>query len=350
MNEETLKKIFLQYLRREPEENEYVYHLNRNIRVEDFIEEIKNCSERTLLLDKHKHEDGRPFSIAILLSGHVRNLNIVNGILRKIVEAHDVDIFAFAWDQIGMKGTEKDVSKNTQRKLIELKLQEIPNLTAYKIDNNADFIENNYSEKITYFNHSSPEVFIKSQLYAIQQSYKLMEEHAKKENKQYDLVIKARMDLKFSSFIVDLELLEDIKKKIIFVPNSDVSHTHPDHGTSCWACDKMYYKHKFRYPHVFDHTNVVCDLFAYGSMSSMKKYCSMFEHYDRINQEYSEKNLKILKENDDLKTVFRNNVYMVTDHVQALYYVNCSFPERILTTLLEDYMLPESRKIQMYME
>lgn len=278
--------------------------------------------------------------IALLLCGHIRNFNIKNYL------RNDFDIFVFAWDNIGLKGNETKFDDSSNPKLVENQIKELRNLKSYKIENNLEFIKNNQNTDIKYFNHSSPEVFIKSQLYSVYQCYKLMEEYSNKNNERYRMVIKSRMDCDFLDFRVDEQLFSDIEKNIIFVTNQDCEHTHSDYGTGCYACDTMYYRHKLRHPHIFEHTNVVCDLFAYGSMKSMKDYCFLYEHYDDMNKEFEEENFRSLKRNPQIKPEITNNVYRVT-HTESLYYFNCSYPERMLPKLLKDYMLVSSDKIRM---
>jgi hypothetical protein len=37
-----------------------------------------------------------------------------------------------------------------------------------------------------------------------------------------------------------------------FTPNIDNQHTHMDYGTSCWACDSLYYTHNRKIVHIFE--------------------------------------------------------------------------------------------------
>jgi hypothetical protein len=110
----------------------------------------------------------------------------------------------------------------------------------------------------------------------------------------------------------------------------------------------MYYKHELKSVHIFPHTNVVCDIFAYGSFESMKSYCSLYEHYDQLNESLSEDNLKSFKDNNT-SVKFRNGDYILEGHighVESLYYFYCSYPERLLQLYLKDYMLVESKSVK----
>lgn len=284
--------------------------------------------------------------IAILLFGHVRNLNIVQS-LPVVSNSCDFDVFVFAWDNPGHKGTETNINDNGNFDYIKQQIESIPNVKRFKIESNAEFIKNNQNNTIKYFNHSSPEVFIKSQLYAVQQSYKLMENYSAETNQTYNMVIKCRMDCAFYHFILDDYLLQELQRDIIFV-TSRGTHEHPDYSTGCWACDNMYYRHGLRGIHIFEHTNVICDIFAYGSMKSMKDYCSLYEHYDRLNKQFEEENLRSLQKNPHVGYAIEDNVYKFS-HVDSVYFFKCSYPERLLPVLLKDYMLVTSDKIRMSM-
>ena len=154
----------------------------------------------------------------------------------------------------------------------------------------------------------------------------------------------------FRSFNLTDKTISDIKKyNIIFTPNFDNKHSHMDYGTSCWACDNMYYKHNRKLVHNFDHTNIICDIFAYGSMSSMKSYCDLYNNYDKLNDTFFDENVKQFNE------VSKNIVYEEGNynfkghegHVDSLYYYNCSYPERLLQHFLKNYMLVESKDIKL---
>jgi hypothetical protein len=80
----------------------------------------------------------------------------------------------------------------------------------------------------------------------------------------------------------------------------------------------------------------------------MKKYCDLYNNYDKLNNSFFEENLK------QFKVVSNNIVYEGGNynlkghegHVDSLYYYNCSYPERLLQQFLKNYMLVESRDIK----
>lgn len=114
----------------------------------------------------------------------------------------------------------------------------------------------------------------------------------------------------------------------------------------------MYHKYNLKKVHVFEHSNIICDIFAYGSPSSMKDYCLLYDFYDTINESFIKDNLESL-ENNEVDYNFKDNVYhlnvnkSLANHLNSLYYINCSYPERLLQKHLQKYMLVESRIIRM---
>jgi hypothetical protein len=344
MKKEELSFLFKQYLHRDFNEREWLIHGSKNH--DEFEKEILNCKERIELLKRI--ENPLKDKIAFLISGHIRKNTILNGILN-LCKNYNYDVFIHTWDNIGLKGNETNLNDKLSNDLVIKNINDIPNVIKYEIDNNKAFVSN-LSTTGKYFNYSSPEPFIKSQLYSINKSYKLMEEYIAEKNVNYRAVFKFRFDCDMFLFNLNTEILDDINnKRIIFFPNLDNQHTHPDFGTSCWSCNNMYYKHNLKNPHIFEHTNIVCDLFSYGSISSMKDYCSLYDVYDKMNESFYESNLNSLIENgknvkqiDGVQKLIGNK-----GHIDSLYYYNCSYPERMLQKLLHNYMLIESRNIKL---
>jgi len=347
MTNEELSFLFNKYLNRDYTRHELRIHGPKT--VSDLEKEILNCKEYLSLPSKNvKINDVK---VAILLSGHIRKNSILKGV-SEFCNNENCHVFIHTWDNIGLKD-----HSATQETLLNdeaiptsviSEINKYTNLKSYEIENNKDWIE---SQKIThrFFNFSSPEVFIKSQLYSVNKSYKLMEEYSKENNIEYDVVIKFRFDCDMTVFKLTDKTISDMKTyDIIFAPNSDNEHGHMDYGTSCWACDNMYYKHNRKIVHNFDHTNIICDLYAYGSQNSMKKYCDLYNNYDKLNNRFFEENLKQFKI-VPANTFFENGNYNLKGHeghVDSLYYYNCSYPERLLQQFLKNYMLVESREIK----
>jgi len=342
MTRDDLIEIFKKYLNREPKKDEFVWHLDKNYL--DLISEILTCDEYLSL-----PKNSVPCKIAILLSGHIRKNQIQNSL--NLLKDYDFDIFIHTWDNFGFKGNETNLDDLTNIELIENTISKIPNVKKFEIENNKNFIKSLKNEDVKYFNYSSPEKFIKSQLYSISKSYKIFEDFYKSNNEKYDIVIRTRFENEFTQFMIDENLLHNIKNyNIIFVPNKDCGHHHPDsNSTTCQVCEKMFYEHNLKHVHSFDHSHVICDIFAYGSVDSMKKYCTLYEKYDSLNKGFESLNMDMLK-TKNINYTIKENVYLMdmdlSGHLNSLYYINCSYPERLLQFQLKNYMLPSSSKIK----
>jgi hypothetical protein len=111
----------------------------------------------------------------------------------------------------------------------------------------------------------------------------------------------------------------------------------------------MYYTYGLKSVHIFEHTNVICDIFAFGSQRSMKAYCSLYHEYDKFNKSVVKENLKIL-ENNNITHTKNDNVYKLRwnkqGHLDSVYYLHCSYPERLIQKKLSGYMLLDSRSVK----
>lgn len=343
MERHELKFLFNQYLKRDFTESEWINHGRKN--KYDFEKEISNCIEFKNL----KKEDHGNLKIAFLLTGHIRKNTILNGI-NILCDKYDYDIFIHTWDNFGIKGTETSLDVETNYEAVFNEINKYKNLKGYEIENNKKWISSQEVIK-NYFNYSSPEPFIKSQLYSINTAYKLMERYSTENDVKYDIIFKFRFDCELINFNLFAKTIFDItNNNIIFTPNIDCKHNHSDYGTSCWACDNMYYKYNMKRVHIFEHTNVICDLFAYGNQNAMKKYCDLYTKYDELNDSFLEENLKQYElVNENIKYIDGNYVFDKGDagHLDSLYYYNCSYPERLLQKFLKDYMLVKSTDVKL---
>jgi len=344
MTNEELSYLFKTYLKRDYTRQELSVHGKKT---PQFLEkEIINCKEYRNLLNNTV--DINDTKIAILLSGHIRKNSILKGI-KEFCDNPNFHIFIHTWDNLGLKGNETSLNDLSVKSTVITEIEKYTNLKKYDIENNKSWIESQ-EIKNNYFNFSSPEIFIKSQLYSINKSYKLMEEYSKENNIKYDLVLKARFDCNMVSFSVKNKTIMDIKDNhIIFTPNNDNDHTHLDYGTSCWACDNLYYRHDRKKVHIFNHTNVVCDMFAYGNMESMKSYCDLYNNYDKLNESFFNENLSQFENVSENISYDGNNynLHGYEGHVDSLYYYYCSYPERLLPFQLKNYMLVKSKDIKL---
>lgn len=338
-----LNQLFQKYLFRNPSENEWKIHGAKYYN--EFEKEISDCKERREII---KNKDVNVGKIAFLLTGHIRKNSILEGI-KKFCHGYDYDVFIHSWDNIGLKGKETNLNDKLNYEQVKTEIEKIPNVKKYEIENNKKYIET-INKKNHYFNYSSPEEFIKSQLYSINKAFSYLEYEVENNKTKYDIVFKIRFDCDLFLFHLNKTIINDINSNdIIFVPNIDNGHTHPDNGTSCWACDNMYYSHNLKDVHVFDHTNVICDLFAYGSYNSMKKYCSLYHEYDKINELYFDKNKEVSKKHNKhlISKDGENKLTGISGHIDSLYYYYCSYPERMLQIHLKDFMLVQSRNIKL---
>ena len=336
MSREELKTLFNKYLNRNFSENEWIVHGFKTY--SNFEKEISTCQE--YINSKSK--------IAILLSGHIRRNSIYTGI-EKFCNQNNYDIFIHTWDNIGIKGNETSLNDPIQDKIVLKEINRYKNVKNYQIENNKNWISSQ-EIKNGYFNFSSPEIYIKSQLYSINRSYELMKQYAIENNINYNVVFKFRFDSDLFKFsLTDTTINNIVQNDIIFVSNSDSGHSHIDYGTSCWACDNMYYKHNFKKVHIFEHTNIICDFFAYGNIKSMEKYCSLYHNYDALNESFFEMNMEQYNiHNKNIKVENGNyNLIGHNGHMESLYYYYCSYPERLLQKYLKDYMVVESKDVKL---
>jgi hypothetical protein len=226
---------------------------------------------------------------------------------------------------------------------IEKLIVGIPRICDYKIGSNKEYVESilpkTYSHK--YFNYSAPELYIKSQLHTINESYKMMENYSKKNSVNYDLVIKLRFDCGMRSFLITPKTLQYIRSdKAIFVTNEG-QHRHPFYSNACTTCNTMY-DLGMKESHLGNHSNIVCDFLAYGSQKSMKKYCSIIDVYDDMNDAWYEKNID---SGTKKGLLMGGGISSRVNHIDSLFHFVCSYPERMLQLYLRDYMLISSRYI-----
>jgi hypothetical protein len=333
-----LKFLFNKYLERDPSEEEYETHSEKNR--EDFEYRIQNCAERLELLKTPK--------VAILISGHVRDMDFLKS--SYLIKYRRVDFFIFSWDQLGIWGTETDLDRPSIKDYLEKEYKKEPRIKKYAIESNKDYIENNpIDPNIKFFRYSKvPEINIKSQLYAIMKSYQLMEDYVKETGTEYDLVIKTRFDMTVVDFNLTMDLISDINtNKIIFVPDHEkAGHAHPL-PSFCLSCDKIY-ENGIKVTHIFEHQNIICDTYAYGSASSMKKYCYLYNHYEKLCKEFEEYNLSVM---DRIRINYsrdgKNYVIpmSISNDVIAQRFLFCSYPERLFMYYLDDYLLPKAKHI-----
>jgi hypothetical protein len=180
MTKDELLFLFEKHLGRNFTEEEWRHHGKKIY--SSFENEILNCEEKLSKVTRITSDD----KIAILLTGHIRKNSILDGIL-KLIKTYNVDIFVHTWDNLGIKGTETDLKAKIDENFVITEIKKLPNVIKYKIENNKNYI-NSLEDYKGYFNFSSPEKFIKSQLYSINQACKFMEDHIVETSVDYSLV------------------------------------------------------------------------------------------------------------------------------------------------------------------
>lgn len=292
--------------------------------------------------------------IAILLTGHVRQNNI--NIFMSQCDYSNIDIFIHTWDDIGIKGNERDTSHICRDESVEKIIKNISQVKDYKIECNRDFYLKNLDEVIShdYFNHSSEEIFIYSQLYSIKTTCDMMQKYAEQNKIKYDVVIKFRFDTFIEKFYIDDDMINILNNHMIIFNSNTDCHNHPDANGGCNVCNHMFYDLDMKIVHDYEHSNIICDYYAYGSVESMKHYCSMYDIYIKWNDDNHKYNMSILEkmnmQHEKIITkIYPNGSYniryRIINHHDAVFYFKCSFPERLLKDHLKNYMVVKSDNI-----
>ena len=335
MTEKELIALYEKYLNRVPSQKEINFHGGKF--ADDFEKELATCPERMSSIDDVVANNVR---YAMLLCGHLRNHRILEFL--KTTD-QNIDVFVFAWDNWGHQSTEVSPSDYDPEGIYS-ELRSIPNIKKLDIKTNRIFLESIMEEthSRTYFNYSSPEVFIKSQLFSIKKAYDLFEQHCQQTGESYDVVMKCRFDCEILKFHMKEKTLARCHGgKHIFVTN-DGCHSHPYFSNGCMLCNTMY-DIGFVHPHLLDHTNIICDFMAYGSPEAMKHYCGLYNIYDDMCDGFFQENMDTMNRLK-LHLHRRGNNYR-TNHKDSIFYFKCSYPERLLQYHLKDYVVPSSRDI-----
>lgn len=360
MTIDELNELFQLKLRRSPDPSDVSSHLSKEYN--QFERELENCAEYKNIVNGGVKMFATKGKIAVLLSGHIRKNSIAKS-LKKHFDGYDYDVFVHTWEDVGLKGDETNINKGTEKENILSSINSIPNVKKIQMENNKQFINNLSESKVEYFNHSSPEPFIKSQLYSILRSHELMEEYKKETKQKYDLVIKLRFDADVTSAVFSDQFLKEVNSHDIVFTSDIKCHVHTSQGENdsaagCSTCNNMYYKYGLKEVHNVDHANIICDFYAYGCEKVMKTYCSMYNVYDKICESFTKKNMEHYKKSPAY--VFKcGNVYKIRDKecycdilidkvdnkksaLHALNYYHISAPEEVLRALLKNYMCLKS--------
>jgi hypothetical protein len=181
-------------------------------RIKQNIENIKKELELDLLLRIRRDqnniiEKNKDYKIALCLSGHTRNfLKPYYALQKYLLDKYEIDIFIHTWAYDGHLENLHDTSGN-HRKIIEnknkvdqetLKLLYKPKNLIIEDPTSNNFILN-IPKKIKLNNYKSKGPILNnynvwSQMYSIYNANKLKIEYEKKNNFEYDFVIRMRFD------------------------------------------------------------------------------------------------------------------------------------------------------------
>ena len=193
-------------------------------------------------------------NIALCFSGHLRNFdkcisNIKQNIIVPLSEISNIDTFLSTWN-----------TKNCRVEKTEIDLSLVKSeLTPVQIEvEEPKLFNTNSTDFLNYPKYSSPDTCSNaiSMWYKAYKSYRLLEQYAINNNKNYDVVIRIRPDATYHQKI-DLDLIfESITNNSVYMPIW--------HG---------------KYEPV---TRQMMDQFAFGSTSVMKIYFSVFENINNL--------------------------------------------------------------------
>lgn len=285
---------------------------------------------------------------AIQISGHFRDLHKSADHWASTLNQYNnqFDIFIHTWNHSGKRSSDSWIDENEkENRSIDVNyiidifkpkriLIENPNCMEELFILNTDYP--------IFYNTGQPECktkdfsfFIMSQLYSIYKANELRKDYEKTNNINYKLVFKVRADT-----YVNIQL-NHIDKDIIEHPDNilyinSCSHSHPLLGRGCAACC-------YEYPTKIhkNHSNLVCDLFYYGTPTIINKVSSIYLHINELLEDFAKHNLKLLEIGNYNHLVSkRNNFNSYTVHISLEDLVfKCCFPERFIIEFLKDEFL-----------
>lgn len=368
LNKDEIVKLFQVVLGRDPDNTEIKRYLREEYTYADVCRELATCKEKYIQLYNlsgerirtsitYSEQDIEDFfslmsgdkKVAICLSGHLRGYELnLPSIQKFIAKPLNADVFLHTWDTIGKqirmtKGVVGPVPDESEGVIPDVS-RYFSNLKKVKVENNNTFLKDlDYLEEQKFFlygmelrnglygGQAEPK-YIFSQIYSINQSFKLMEEWEAENNFKYDYVIKLRVDYCLSSGILskDFIFLEE-NENVIFVPNLPYSnHGHP----SCCLCAA-------NLPHE-EHVEDVCDVFAYGKRKEMEHYFSIYENLENLRRSQERQNA-ILESKREYPLGSKGSFILCDIWNLTNYDINCFYPERLLKHYLKDFHLEPSK-------
>lgn len=358
---QAINKLFNIILKRDADKTEVQRYLDKTEKY--IIKDLSTCKEKFKNLHRvsgdhlkirtqHTEEDildffsSKKYKVAICLSGHVRNYpKNLPSINKFLVKPLNADVFIHTWDSIGSQilitrdvvGPTPDESDKNLPDFNEY----LDNIKGVKIENNQNFLEKFSTDKnyTLYgmslgnkrFGGQAEPKYIYSQLYSVQQSFKILEEYCVENNTEYDIIIKCRIDYCLYGGIQEKDMDNIISEGCYYVPNIPYSnHGHP----ICCLCENDI-EHE-------EHLEDVCDVFAYSNYQNMKKYMNVYDNLHEIADAFEQDNLRQL-EAHKFKTESHNGHRLVDIWKDVNYRLNCFYPERIFRYFLRNDKLRPSK-------
>jgi len=292
--------------------------------------------------------------IALIFTGHIRNIEHVYQSHKALIYHPNIDIFIHTWDDKGLKS--KNVNANApwiQDNQEHVSIDYIKDLyhpVDICMENNKRMLKD-----LSYIGKISPiflcelqakddaSKYINSQLYSIYQAYLLIEKYQKNQGFEYEGVIKLRFDFNIEHtdlFEIFKNISEPKNYNAVYFPHPVFNcHFHSGGGGGCILCDqekdnKLHKKHH----------NDICDIWFYTDKHLMKYVCELYLYTLDILKKNHENNLKFLLDN---KVKFYNQeefIYVILPDVEK--EVVCFYPERMLREHLENYHCKNSMHIK----
>lgn len=352
-NPEFIKWSIKHFYNRIPNENEISHNIeNNDIITWLFLIYFSEESKSNGLYNTFSNRSIYNRKIAVIFTGHIRNLEHVYKSHKALIYHPNIDIFIHTWDDKGLKSkdTNKQWIQDDQEKVSIDYIKDLYHPVGICMENNKCMLKD-----LSYVGKISPiflcelqakddaSKYINSQLYSIYQAYLLIEKYQKDFEYEYEGVIKLRFD--FNIEHTDLfEIFKNISEpkncNAVYFPHPVFNcHFHSGGGGGCILChqEKDNKLHK-------KHNNDICDIWFYTDKHLMKYVCELYLYTLDILKKNHENNLKFLLENKVKFYIQEEFIYVILPDVEK--EIVCFYPERMLREHLENYHCKNSMHIK----
>jgi hypothetical protein len=357
INNDFIKWSIKYFYNRIPNQDEINYHIENNKDIDIitwlFMLYFSDESKKIGLFDTFNHRLTYNKKIAIIFTGHTRNLEKIYKSHIGLVFHPNINIFIHTWDDKGLKT--KNFNDNSpwipenQEQISIDHIKDLYHPIDISMENNKNILKQmSYTRKISpiflYECQAKDDAskYINSQLYSIYKAYLLLEKYQNDLGFEYDVVIKLRFD--FDIHKIDLfEILKQMSEPrncpaVYFAHPLYNYHCHPGGGGGCLICDtendiKLHKKHN----------NDICDIWFYTDKYSIKRVCELFLNTLDIMKKNHQKNLELCYNMEVQFFVEKEFVYIVGHDIEK--EIVCFYPERMLREHLEDYHCKNSMHI-----